>query len=381
MACSKGVDRFVLRTGPYAGECVTVDGPEYETIAGCGSNLGIFDPPAIIELNFYCDTYGIDTISFGTLTAFVMECFEAGILDLAKTGGLDLRPGNADAALELLHRMAEGRGFGLIAGMGVRAMKAYFAERYGAGRAFLEDIGMENKGLEYSEYVSKESLAQQGGYGMTNKGAQHDEAWLIFMDMVNNQIPTFEEKAEALHYFPMWRTWFGLNGLCKLPWNDIEPTDNALTDEPAKVPEHVANYVALFSGITGVEVTKEDLIVMSERVYNFQRVFNLRMGFGTRKWDRIPYRSAGPVTVAEYESRAERYDKQLREQVGHDPSGMTTVEKVAALKAHRQDQYERLCDAVYKRRGWNENGIPTIEKLRELGIDFPDVIALVEAHS
>ena len=119
---------------------------------------------------------------------------------------------------------------------------------------------MENKGMEYSEYVTKESLAQQGGYGMTNKGAQHDEAWLIFMDMVNNQIPTFEDKAEALHYFPMWRTWFGLNGLCKLPWNDIEPADNALTDEPAKVPEHVHNYVELFSGITGQEVTKEDLI-------------------------------------------------------------------------------------------------------------------------
>ena len=153
---------------------------------------------------------------------------------------------------------------------------------------------MENKGMEYSEYMTKESLAQQGGYGMTNKGAQHDEAWLIFMDMVNNQIPTFEDKAEALHYFPMWRTWFGLNGLCKLPWNDIEPADNALTDEPAKVPEHVANYVALFSGITGQEVTKEDLIFMSERVYNFQRVFNLRMGFGTREHDAIPYRSAGP---------------------------------------------------------------------------------------
>ena len=95
MACSKGVDRFVLRTGPYRGECVTVDGPEYETVAGCGSNLGIFNPPDIIELNFYCDTYGIDSISFGTLTAFVMECFEAGILDAEKTGGLELRFGNA----------------------------------------------------------------------------------------------------------------------------------------------------------------------------------------------------------------------------------------------------------------------------------------------
>jgi aldehyde:ferredoxin oxidoreductase len=172
-----------------------------------------------------------------------------------------------------------------------------------------------------------------------------------------------------------------LNGLCKLPWNDIEPPDNAFTDEPAKVPEHVANYVALFSGVTGVEVAKADLIVMSERVYNFQRVFNLKMGFGTRQWDRIPYRSAGPVTVEEYESRAERYDRQLREKAGVDPAGKAAAEKVAVLKAYRQDQYEKLCDAVYQRRGWNQNGIPTVAKLHELGIDFPDVIALVEAHS
>ena len=380
MACSKGVDRFRLRTGPHAGELVTVDGPEYETVAGCGSNLGIFNPPDIIELNFYCDTYGVDSISFGTLTAFVMECFEAGILDTEKTGGLELRFGNADAALALLHQMARGEGFGLIAGMGVRAMKAYFVEHFGADAAFVQDIGMENKGMEYSEYMTKESLAQQGGYGMTNKGAQHDEAWLIFMDMVNNQIPTFEAKAEALHYFPMWRTWFGLNGLCKLPWNDIEPTDNALTAEPAKVPEHVANYVALYAGITGQEVTKEDLIIMSERVYNFQRVFNLKMGHGTRADDAIPYRSAGPVTAEEYESRAERYDKQLVAKAGLDPTGMTTPQKMAALRAYREAQYQSLVDAVYKRRGWDANGVPTVGKLRELGIDFPDVVALVKAH-
>ena len=76
---------------------------------------------------------------------------------------------------------------------------------------------MENKGLEYSEYLHKESLAQQGGFALTNKGPQHDEAWLIFMDMVNNQIPTFEDKAYALFYYPMFRTWVGLCGLCKPP--------------------------------------------------------------------------------------------------------------------------------------------------------------------
>jgi hypothetical protein len=94
---------------------------------------------------------------------------------------------------------------------------------FGADPAMLQDIGMESKGLEFSEYMTKESLAQQGGYGLALKGPQHDEAWLIFLDMVHNFMPTFEQKAEALHWFPMFRTWFGLCGLCKLPWNDIVP--------------------------------------------------------------------------------------------------------------------------------------------------------------
>jgi len=382
MSCSHAVDDFELRTGPYKGMRVLVDGPEYETAAG-SANMGIFDPDFVLEMNFYCDTYGIDTISFTTGTAFVMECYEAGILDKEKTGGLELNFGNADAALELLHQMARGEGFGAIAGQGIRRMKEHFVKEFGADPNFLNDIGMECKGMEYSEYVTKESLAMQGGYGLALKGPQHDEAWLIFMDMVNNQIPSFEDKAEALHYFPMWRTWFGLVGMCKLPWNDIEPADNQKKYtgiDAAKVPDHVKNYCDLFSGITGVEVTPDDLILQSERVYNFQRVFNLRLGYGTRKHDRIPYRSAGPVTEEEYESRAERYDKQLREQVGTDPSGMTTAEKLQALRKFREEQYEKLCDAAYKRRGWTKDGVPKIETLKRLEIDYPDVVKVVEPY-
>ncbi|MBU0764985.1 MAG: aldehyde:ferredoxin oxidoreductase [Bacteroidetes bacterium] len=266
MACAKAVDGFVLKSGPYKGQAVTVDGPEYENAAGLGPNCGIFDPDAIIELNFYCDTYGIDTISFGTMVAFAMECYENGVITKEQTGGIELNFGNIGATLELIHQMARGEGFGLIVGKGVRQMKKYFADNYGADPQFLQDIGMEVKGLEYSEYVSKESLAQQGGFAMTNKGPQHDEAWLIFMDMVNNQIPTFEDKAEALHYFPMFRTWFGLMGLCKLPWNDVEPADNAETDEPAKVPGHVDNYVTIFEAVTGKKIDKYELIRQSERV-------------------------------------------------------------------------------------------------------------------
>jgi len=382
MGCSHTVEGYTVRTGPYKGQVVRVDGPEYETIAGVGSNCGIFDPEAILEINFYCDTYGLDTISFGTSTGFVMECYEAGILDREKTGGLELCFGNTDASIELLHQIASGTGFGAIVGQGVRRMKQIFPEKFGADPQFLQDIGMEAKGLEFSEYVCKESLAQQGGYGLANKGPQHDEAWLIFMDLVNNQLPTFEDKAEALHYFPMWRTWFGLCGLCKLPWNDVTPTDNALTDEPSKVPEHVQNYVEYFVGVTGREeiTCGDDLVRMSEAVYNFQRVFNLRLGYGRREHDAIPYRSVGPVTTEEYESRSERYDKQLKDLLGVDPAGKSSEEKGAALRQYREEQYQKLTDAVYKRRGWTDDGVPTLETLRRLRIDLPEVVETVLPH-
>jgi len=379
LACAKAADGFELTTGPYKGSKVTVDGPEYETVAGCGSNIGILDARTVMEINFYCDTYGIDTISFGTLTAFCMECWEKGILNADRTGGLELTWGNSDAVLEMLHRMGRGEGFGLTAGQGVRRMKAIFAREYGADPKLLQDIGCECKGLEYSQYVSKESLAQQGGYSMALKGPQHDEAWLIFMDMVNNHIPTFEAKAEALYYFPMFRTWFGLQGLCKLPWNDIEPADNAGTSEPAKVPEHVQNYVDIFNAVTGRSIDKDELIRQSARVYNFQKVLCLRMGRGRRADDRPPYRMMGPVTVEKYESRAERYDKQLLEQVGFDPSGRTSEEKLEALRKYREDRYEKLLDAVYKRKGWTPAGIPKVETLKDLGIDYPEVVEVVKA--
>ncbi|MCL1908394.1 MAG: hypothetical protein FWG12_03380 [Holophagaceae bacterium] len=378
MSCAKGADGMTLRTGPYKGNVVTVDGPEYENAAGLGSNAGIFDAEAVLELNFYCDTYGICTITWGTICAFVMECYQRGILNKERTGGLELNWGNWEADLEMMHQMARGDGFGKIAGLGVHRMKQIFAERGWGDSGLLEDIGMENKGLEYSQYLSKESLAQQGGYAMTNKGPQHDEAWLIFMDMVNKQLPTFEDKAEALYYFPLWRTWFGLNGWCKLPWNDVSPRDNHLRDEPHKIPEHVENYLAMHGAMLGTRISVDDMLNQSARVYNFQRVFNIRMGKGLRIHDKAPYRSMGPVSAEEYTSRMERYDKQIREEIGKDPTKMTLEEKISTQRAWRTERYEKLTDAVYKRRGWTSNGVPTLDRINELGIDFPEVLEVIK---
>jgi aldehyde:ferredoxin oxidoreductase len=260
LACAHGVKDFEPKTGAYKGQKVFVSGPEYETIAGVGSSCGIFDADYVIEMNFYCDIYGLDTISVGTATAFAMECYEMGLIDKKATGGLDLRFGNSEAALELVHQMAKGEGFGVTVGQGIKRMKKHFAEKYHVDSKIMQDIGMEAKGLEFSEYVTKESLAQQGGYGLALKGPQHDEAWLIFSDMVRNEMPTFEQKAENLHWFPMFRTWFGLNGLCKLPWNDVIPLDNKQTKEPAKIMGHVENYMKFFAAVTGRKVAVDDII-------------------------------------------------------------------------------------------------------------------------
>jgi len=380
VACSHGVKDFVPLTGPFKGEKVFVDGPEYETVAGCGSNLGIFDPHTVIELNFYCDAYGLDTISVGTGVAFAMECFEMGLINQAHTGGMELSFGNRLSALELVHQMAIGEGFGQLIGQGIRKMKEIFAGTFGADPAILADIGMEAKGLEFSEYMTKESLAQQGGYGLALKGPQHDEAWLIFLDMVHNFMPTFEDKAEALHWFPMFRTWFSLCGLCKLPWNDIIPEDNKDTKEPAKVIKHLQWYADYFSAVTGRSSAPEDLVAMSEVVYNFQRIFNLKMGFGTRAHDALPYRAMGPVTELEYESRAERYDTQLQEKYKVAIDGKTTAEKLVTLRQLREEQYEKLQDAVYERRGWTNDGIPTVATVKRLGIDFDEVLEVLKAN-
>ncbi|HAE43932.1 MAG TPA: aldehyde:ferredoxin oxidoreductase, partial [Clostridiales bacterium] len=152
--------------------------------------------------------------------------------------------------------------------------------------------------------------------------------------------------------------------------------NNSETEEPAKIQEHVDNYHKLYYGITGTKIDSTEMIRQSERVYNFQRIFNIRMGKGLRKDDRTPYRTMGPVTKEEYLSRESNYDKQLKE-LGFDLTGKAVEEKIAILRAHRENQYEQLTDAVYKRRGWTMNGVPTPEKLKDLGMDLPELLEVI----
>jgi aldehyde:ferredoxin oxidoreductase len=384
LACTKGCEFFELRTGPFTGRKVGVDGPEYETAASAAC-CGVFDPEYTMEYNWYCDEYGLDTISTGITMAFCCEAFDLGYLTEEDTGGLELAWGNADDLIELVHRIAAGEGFGRIAGRGIRRLKGWIAERH-AGRAeedteavrkILDDIGMECKGLEFSVYVTKESLAQQGGYGFALKGAQHDEAWLIAVDQIKGEMPSFEEKARALRWFPLFRTWFNIVGLCKLPWIDVRHPEAGKTAEPAKNLPSIEYYLGMVNATLGTEKTLDDLIFESERLYTFQKLFNLRQGAGTREHDRVPLRAMAPVFVNEYESRKDYYDGLLREE-GVSLEGLEVAERLKLLQNHRRKQYEHLCDAVYREKGYDANGVPLRSTLGRLGMDTPEFVALIE---
>ena len=374
LACSKSSEDVELTRGPYAGQKVNIDGPEYETV-GAVSCMGIFDPHFVLEYNWYCDEYGLDTISTGTTTAFFMECFERGFLTAEDTG-YELTFGNMDAVDRLLHEIASAKGFGKVAGQGVARGKKWVAEKYAARNGISQDavlaelnkFAMEVKGLEFSMYVTKESLAQQGGYGFALKGPQHDESWLIFIDQVHKELPTFKDKANALKWFPLIRTWFNATGLCKLPWIDVRNPEAASTDEPAKNLPTLAYYIDYLNATTGSNKTQKDILDDSERLYILQKLINLRHGKGTRVSDQIPLRAMGPVYLNEYESRAEYYDGWLREQLSDSAIPATSEKKHELLVEKRIEAYQQLCDIVYEEKGFSSDGIPKRETVEKFGL-------------
>jgi aldehyde:ferredoxin oxidoreductase len=374
LACAKGAENVKLTRGPRAGKIVNIDGPEYETV-GAVSSMGIFDPHFVMEYNWYCDEYGIDTISTGVTISFFMECFQRGFLTAADTG-YELTFGNIEAADRLLHEIANGKGFGKIVGQGVARGKKWVAERHAARNgtsqeavmAELNKFGMEVKGLEFSMYITKESLAQQGGYGFALKGPQHDEAWLIFIDQVHKELPTLEHKANALKWFPLIRTWFNATGLCKLPWIDVRNPEAASTAEPSKNIPTLDYYVAYLNATTGSHKTLQDVLDDSERLYILQKLINLRQGKGTRVNDQIPHRAIGPAYFNEYEARAEYYDEWLQQQLGDNKVPATPEQRHKLLMEKRIEAYQNLCDIVYEKKGFNSGGIPRRETVEKFGL-------------
>jgi aldehyde:ferredoxin oxidoreductase len=379
LQCNKG-GRVTLVSGDHKGERVWVDGPEYETAAGFGSNLGIWNAEFILEANWHCDNYGIDTISTATIMAFIMECFQRGFLTSADTDGLELVWGNESAALEFIHRLARGKGELLqVAGRGMLPLVVWVAARYQKKtgidrRPELNLFAMQTKGLPFSFYRTHRSLSMQGSYAAASDiGAHHAAAWLIKADLLG-AFPTFEDKAWALISYPRVRLGNDNLGLCKLPWVDVfNPESAKNTEGDIHInPASQEIYADFINAMLGTDMTWQELFAQTDRDINLQRVMNvMRYGRDTTGYDWIPDRAVGPTDDALYLEEADYNDGEVARILGitdREVAALETAHKREVLMEYRKQELRKLIEVYYTERGWNTNGVPYLDTLHELGL-------------
>jgi len=298
-----------------------VEGPEYETTAMIGGNCALGDIRDVAYANYLCDEYGIDTISGGSIIAFAIECFEKGILTEKDTGGVKLRFGDPESVFTLIKKIALREDIGDLLAEGTK--KA--AQELGKNSI---KFAMQVKGLEQSGYESRRAPAMLLSYMTSDIGAHHRPSWAVTHDLMTGR-DTPEGKAAKVIELQHTRPLFDTLGVCRLPWIEMG------------VP--VSDYAEAFRMVTGIDYSEEDLYRISERIWNLTRMFWVREvpGFG-REYDLPPARV---------------WEDMIPD--GPTKGGIFEREKV-----------EAMLDEYYELRGWTRDGIPTKEKLHELGLDW-----------
>jgi aldehyde:ferredoxin oxidoreductase len=379
LQCTKG-GWVTLVSGAHQGQKVWVDGPEYETAAGFGSNLGIWNPEFIMEANWHCDNYGIDTITTATIIAFLMECFQRGYLTKEDWTGGELNWGDESAALAFVHQLAHGETvMAKTAGKGMGELLSWVAGQY-TGRTGLDPrpelytFAMQTKGLPFSFYRTHRSLSMQGSYAAASDiGAHHAAAWLIKADLLG-AFPTFEDKASALITYPRVRLGNDNMGVCKLPWVDVfNPESGRVTNTDMHInPASQKLYAEFFNGMMGREMTWEEIFEMTDRDINLQRVMNVMLyGENTVKYDWIPDRAISSTDDQLYTAEQEHNDRELARILDKPLAKIESMpigEKRETLMNHRKGDLRKLIQVYYRQRGWSETGIPTITTLKRLGL-------------
>jgi aldehyde:ferredoxin oxidoreductase len=296
-----------------------IDGPEYETIGMLGSNCLLEDIEDVQYLNYLCDNYGMDTITFGGTIAFTMECLEKGILKKEDLDGIELRFGNFEAIKMILKKIAYQEGIGKLLAEGSRSM----AERLGKKS---EVFAIHVKGLEFSAYECRGAPAMLLSFMTSDIGAQHTRSWAIVQDMDMGR-DNIEGRAKLVKDLQTLRPLMEMFGVCRFPWLEVKLD--------------FVEYVKAFNAVTGFGYSKEELFQISEKVWNLTRAFWAREveDFG-RKYDLPPGRVYEPMSSG-------------------PAKGMHLTE----------EKVNRMLDEYYELRGWDQNGIPTEAKLRELGLE------------
>jgi len=385
LRCTKG-GWVTLTFGKHKGRRVWVDGPEYETAAGFGSNIGMWNAKFIMEANWHCDNYGIDTITTAVTIAFLMECFQRGYLTKEDAEGLALTWGDEEAVLNFIRRIAIGETeFARVAGTGMLSLVDWIAARYArrtgqAGpppRPELMQFAMQTKGLPFSLYRTHRSLSMQGSYAAASDiGAHHAAAWLIKADLLG-AFPTLQDKAQALITYPRVRLGNDNLGLCKLPWVDVfNPESEKVKDTDKFInPASQEIYADFYNGMLGTDLTWEQIFAQTDRDINLQRVMNVMVyGGETGKNDWIPERAIGPLDDDLYDAEKYYNDGEISRIMEKSPEeiqAMPTGEKRELLMKHRKEELRKLIQAYYRERGWSPSGIPTPATLKQIGLwDF-----------
>jgi len=324
-ACPIGCGKTVrIADGPYAG--VYGHGPEYETLAGFGGNCQCDDLNAIVRMNDLCNRYGLDTISTSAAIAFAMEAYERGLISRRDTGGLDLTWGNAEAIIGAIHAIANpaSAGIGDLLAGGVRAAAA----RIGQGS---EAFAIHVKGMEMAYHDPRAFVTMAANYATANRGACHLEALSYWMGYGVRWAGWYTPEAFDDHDsagkgqvavdFQNYLSVYNPLGLCKF------------IAKGQIGPQHIADLVNVALGWSW---TTGDLFQMGERLFNLKRLINMRLGV-TGADDTLPRRLLA-------EPR---------------PSGGAA----GVLPDQRL-----LLEEYYRARGWTLDGIPTQERLAELGL-------------
>jgi aldehyde:ferredoxin oxidoreductase len=293
---------------------VVIEGPEYETIYAFGSNCAIGGREAIIRLNWYCDEYGLDTISTGATVAFVMELFQSGIVTAADLDGIEPNWGDGQAALALVEKMAKVEGCGEWLAQGVAAI----AEQYPAAQLY----AMHVKGLEMPAYHPSAAKGTALAYAISERGACHLRGAPLGELFSGSADPlTIEGKPQLFRDHQAETAVWNSALLCVFPGYGMS----------------LKELWQLVTAATGFDFpTVADLDLLGERVSTLARLFNVREGF-TREHDTLPARN-------------------LTHPMKGGPAEGHTVE------------LDPMMDEYYRLMGWDNNGIPTPERLQELGL-------------
>jgi aldehyde:ferredoxin oxidoreductase len=300
-ACPIGCTR-VSKTDKVEGE-----GPEYETTWAFGAACGINDLAAIIEANAIANDLGIDTISAGATLACAMELTEKGYLDS------DLRFGRADLLAPTLEDIGYRRGLGDELAEG----SLRFASRYGH-----PELSMSVKGLEMPAYDPRGMQGQGLLYATSNRGACHMRGNMLGLEVLG--LPKLIDRFQVQ----------GKSSFVILHQNAMAAIDSLVICKFTNMGVAEEYFARTLTAVTGVPFSTGDLIRAGERVWNLERLYNLREGF-TRADDTLPARL-------------------LEEPVPEGPSKGWVSRLEPMLKEY------------YRARGWDENGVPKPAKLAEL---------------